>query len=76
MIGLRNVVIVAMAAIMPGVCAAIAEYILTGGSSGWIPVISGAIGGVPTLVVLLYMQRRLLQFQLLSSVFRQCRLET
>ena len=59
MIGLRNVIIVAMAAIMPGVCAAIAEYILTGGSSGWIPVISGAIGGVPTLVVLLYMQRRL-----------------
>ena len=58
MIGLRNVIIVAMAAIMPGVCAAIAEYFLTGGSSGWIPVISATIGGVPTLVVLLYMQRR------------------
>ena len=55
---LRNGVIVAIAAITPGVGTAIIEYILTAGSSGWIPFIAGSIGGVPTLVVLLIVQRR------------------
>lgn len=55
---LRSGVIVAIAAITPGVGTAIIEYILTSGSSGWIPLVAGSIGGIPTLVVLLIMQKR------------------
>lgn len=54
----RNWAIVAVATIMPGGGAAIVEYILTGGSSGWIPVIAGVASGILTLFVLLLLQRR------------------
>ena len=34
------------------------EYALTGGSSGWIPVIAGVVSGIVTLFVVLLMERR------------------
>ena len=54
----RNVGIGALAIIGPGVVAALIEYALTRGSSGWIPVLAGVTGGILVLIVMLIMQNR------------------
>ncbi len=54
----RNVGIVALVIIGPGVVAALIEYVLTRGSSGWIPVLASATGGILVLAVRLIMQNR------------------
>ena len=48
----RHLITLAIAALIPGVTAGIAEYIITKGVSGWIPPGAALIGGVPTMVVL------------------------
>ena len=55
---LRNGIIVAAAAIMPGIVTEFVEQILTAGSFGWIPVIANAIGGISALIVVLIIQSR------------------
>ena len=40
------------ATILPGTLAAILEYILSGGTSGWIPIVAAAAGGILAWVIL------------------------
>ena len=52
----RNWGIVATAIIAPGGFAALIEYALTNGSSGWIPVLASVAGGIIALIILKRLQ--------------------
>ena len=45
-------------ATLPGSFAAIIQYILTGGVSGWIPLVATLLGGIVAAVVLLFTAKR------------------
>ena len=49
---------VVASAILPGSFAAIIQYILTGGVSGWIPLVATLLGGIVAAVVLLFTAKR------------------
>lgn len=54
---------VVVATILPGILAAIAEYIITDGVSGTIPIVTASIGGGGTMIVLLLLGKSTLSEQ-------------